>query len=142
MYTPKHFALHELLPPNLYNDLVSQGREGVGWRLMDERILKTLDLLKIKFPKGSITVNNYYWGGDRKWSGLRTPNSPNYSITSQHSYGRAVDCVFSAYSESEVRQYIIDNPDEFPDITGIEDFTGMTWVHIDCRNSDRSIFKG
>lgn len=132
MYVPKHFKLHELLPPELYNELREQ--EGKGWRLFDDRLLRTLDQLKAVFPKGSITINNYFWGGNRRWSGLRTPGSSDYSITSQHSYGRAADCLFSAYDEAEVRQYIISNPDEFLWIKGVE--AGVSWLHIDCRNSD------
>ena len=84
MYKPKHFELYELLPPDLYQALKEQ--EGKGWRLFDDRLLRTLDKLKEVFPKGGITINNYFWGGNRRWSGLRTPGSPYYSITSQHCF--------------------------------------------------------
>ena len=141
MYIPKHFKLHELLPPEVYNNL--EGNEGKGWRLLDDRLLKVLDEMKQVFPKGSITINNYYWGGDRKASGLRVPGSKYYSMTSQHSYGRAADCIFSDYNEAEVRQYFIDNPEQFPWIKGVEDFRGMSWVHIDVRNSpELQVFGG
>lgn len=133
MYIPKHFELHELLPPKLY-DMYKED-QNVGWRLLDERLLITLDSIKEKFPLGSMTVNNYYWGGSRRWSGLRTPNAGKYySVSSQHTYGRAADIVFTQYSEDYVRQYLIDNHEDFPYIKGIED--NVSWVHIDCRNSN------
>ncbi len=141
MYIPKHFKLHELLPPDVYNGI--DGNEGKGWRMLDDRLLKMLEALKEAFPKGSITINNYYWGGDRKASGLRVPGSNYYSITSQHSYGRAADCLFSAYDEADIRKYIINNPKDFPWIKGLEDFHGMDWIHVDVRNSgDMQVFGG
>lgn len=63
---------------------------------MDERLLTTLDRLCTRF--GPITVNNYYWGHEREWSGLRTADSPFYSPFSQHTFGRAADCLFGALS--------------------------------------------
>jgi hypothetical protein len=78
-----------------------------------------------------MVINSYKWGGDRGWSGLRTKNSKYYSPTSQHSLGKAIDAVFSKYDVEEVRQYILDNQEEFPHIGGVE--LGVSWLHIDTR---------
>ncbi len=64
---------------------------------------------------------------------MRTVGSPYYSYTSQHTLFKATDSVFSTYSTDEVRNYILDNPDEFPHIGGVENFLGMSWLHIDIR---------
>ncbi len=125
----KYFALHELLPKELF-----ETNSIDGWKLLDSRILITIDKLKEIFPNGTITINNYFWGGNRNWSGLRTPNSNYYSPTSQHTFGRAIDAKFSEYDEDYIRTYIIEHPKEFPHITGIE--MGISWLHIDCRNED------
>ena len=125
MYRCKHFDIKELVPPHIFEQ-----RGEKAWELLDERALRTLDSLRDKF--GPITVNNWAFGGDRKWSGLRTPESPYYSETSQHSYGRAFDCIFHKKEAEEVRQYLLKNRDEFPAITSIE--LDVSWLHFDCRN--------
>ena len=126
-----HFRIEELVSEELF-DLV---KPDMLWELFDEKLLDSIDALKEKFPNGSMTINNWLWEGDRTQSGLRTKNSKYYSPTSQHSVGKAADCVFSDYETEEVRQYIIDNPRKFPYIKGIE--KDVSWLHIDVRSSDR-----
>jgi hypothetical protein len=130
MYRCEHFAIHELVPPHVY-----QERGERAWELLDERLLVTLDRLRRRF--GSITVNNYHWGRDREWSGLRTKDSPFYSPFSQHTFGRAADCLFSGKTAEEVRQDILNHPDspDFELIGSIE--LGVSWLHFDVRNCDR-----
>jgi len=125
-----HFRIEELVSEELFN-LVKTDKL---WDLFDERLLDTIDALKEKFPEGSMTINNWLWGGDRDQSGLRTKNSKYYSPTSQHSIGKAIDCIFSKYRTDSVRQYIINNPDEFPYIKGIE--LDVSWCHFDVRSRD------
>ena len=80
MYKCEHFAIHELVPPHVFEQ-----RGEKAWELLDDRLLVTLDRLRERY--GSMTVNNYYWGSDREWSGLRTNDSPYYSPYSQHTFG-------------------------------------------------------
>ena len=124
-----YLKLHELLPPFLYENL----DEELGWKLIDDNLIESIDKIKSVFPDGSMMINNYKWGGDRKWSGLRTADSQWYSPTSQHTKGKAIDAVFSAYDVNEVRGYILANPDEFPHIKGIE--MDIAWLHVDTRSS-------
>lgn len=130
MYKCKHFSIHELVPPNVFND-----RKEKAWELLDERLLITLDKLRERY--GSITVNNYYWGKEREWSGLRTPDSPYYSPFSQHTFGRAADCLFANKSAEEVRQEILASPSDpdFELIGSVE--LGVSWLHFDVRNCER-----
>ena len=121
------FKIHELVPLRLYNSV----HEDVLWGMIDDKLIETIDYLKELFPEGSMTINNYMWGGERGWSGLRTKDSSYYSPTSQHSIGKAVDIVFSAYTTDEIRQYILDNPSEFPHVGGIELL--VSWLHLDVR---------
>ena len=133
MYKTKHFKLHELVPQHLYE------KHGEAcWELLDSRALQTIDALRDKF--GSITINNYFWGGTRNWSGVRTEHfyssvEAYLKTRSQHKYGRAFDCIVRDYTAKEVRKYIMDNPDEFPYITFLE--ADISWLHLDCRNCDR-----
>lgn len=130
MYKCKYFVIQELVSPGTYKD-----RGEKAWQLLDDRMLKTLDLLRGKY--GSMTVNNWSYGGNREWSGLRTPDSPYFSKYSQHSYGKAADIIFSDTTAEEVRQAILANPDD-PTFALINSFEENTsWLHIDVRNVTR-----
>ena len=124
----EHFKIHELVPKAMFDTI----HEDVLWGTIDNRLISSIDAIKKKFPKGAMTINNYFWGGDRGWSGLRTTESPWYSPTSQHTLGKAIDAVFSQYDVEEVRSYILSNPSEFPYIKGVE--ADVSWLHIDVRD--------
>lgn len=126
----KYFKAYELVSEQDYKIL----GDNKVFEIFDSNLLSYLDIIKSRFPHGSMTVNNWYWGGDRQWSGLRTPDSPNYNVKSMHSWGKAIDAVFSQYEAEEVRQYIVTNQRLFPRIKGIE--TDISWLHIDVRNRD------
>jgi hypothetical protein len=129
MIKAEYFAIHELVPPATY-----KARGEKAWQLIDPKLIFLIDELRETF--GSATINNYEWGGDRQWSGLRTKDSPYYSAYSQHTFGRAVDMLFKEHTADEVRQAIVKAPDKWlgicPSIT-LED--GVSWLHIDVRNS-------
>jgi len=128
----KYFKIHELVPKKMYEKYGEK-----AWRYVDVRLIESIDKLKEHFNLGTMTINNYFWGGDREWSGIRTPESSYYNYGSQHSYANAFDIVFSHYSAEEVRNYIIDNQHEFPHIKGLE--LGVSWVHLDVRNEDELV---
>lgn len=123
----KHFRLEELVPKELFKKYGEK-----CWDFLDPRLLESIDIIKERFPEGTITINNWVWNGDRNWSGIRTSDSPYYSQSSMHSWGKAVDMIFSKYDPDEVRKDIIDNPDIYPHIKGLE--LDISWVHIDVRN--------
>lgn len=125
MIKSKYFKIHELVPASL-NGIV---HEDLLWNMLDDKLIFSIDAIKNKFNSGTMTINNYKWGGDRGWSGIRTKNSSYYSETSQHSIGKAIDAVFSDYTVKEIRDYILENQDEFPYIGGIE--MGVDWLHVD-----------
>ena len=130
MYKCDHFKIQELVSPGVYKD-----RGDKAWELLDDRLLMTLDKLRERY--GPIIVNNWANGGDRQWSGFRTPGSPFYSKYSQHSFGRAADCLFSRTTAGIVRQDILLKPFDsaFMLIGAIE--LGVSWLHFDVRNCDR-----
>ncbi len=130
MHVCKHFAIHELVPQQVYEE-----RGEKAWELLDDRLLVTLDALRERF--GPMTVNNYFWGGDREWSGLRTPESPYYSPYSQHTFGRAADCLFKDIKADQVRQYILARPSDpnYRYVNSVE--MDVSWLHFDVRNCER-----
>ena len=123
----KYFEIHELVPKHLYENV----HEDLLWSMLDDKLIETIDKIKETFNDGTMTINNYKWGGDREWSGIRTKDSKYYSETSQHSIGKATDSVFSKYTIIEVRNHILNNSNDFPHIGGIE--LGVSWLHIDTR---------
>ena len=133
MYTCEFFQLRELVPQKVF-----ERRGAKAWELLDERLLFAIDRLRGKY--GRMTINNWHWGGDRMWSGLRTPGSPFYSPTSQHSFGRAADILFSDIAAEDVRKDIQANPNspEFDLINAVE--IEVPWLHIDVRNCERILF--
>ena len=132
----KYFKAYELVSNEDYEKM----GDAKVWEIFDSGIIEAIDTIKEHFPHGTITINNWYWGGDRNWSGLRTPHSPDYSLTSMHSYGKAVDAVFSQYTAEEVRSFIVSNQRMFSKIKGIE--TDINWLHIDSRSrEDLKLFK-
>jgi len=126
----KHFKIHELVPKKMYEKYGE-----AAWRYVDPRLVESIDKLKEHFNLGTMTINNYFWGGNREWSGIRTPDSPYYSYGSQHSYGNAFDIVFSNYNAEEVRQYILENQNHFPYIRRLED--KVNWIHLDVANTGK-----
>lgn len=136
MYIPEYFKAHELVPPEIYDKFGER-----SFMFLDDRLLRLCDALREEF--GSATINNYKWGGDRVASGLRSPDSPYYSSTSQHSFGRAVDILFkdcpSDFVRSEIREGVMlpyYDKGEIPSITLEE---GVSWVHIDIRNGKSGV---
>ena len=69
----KYFKIFELVPLHIYK-IYGEG----AWKFIDPRLIEMIDLIKEHFNKGTMAINNYRWGGDRNWSGLRTPKSPYY----------------------------------------------------------------
>lgn len=132
-YKCKHFKIHELVPEHIVRT-----RGEAAWELIDDRLAMTLDALRESLGK-SITVNNYHWGGNRRWSGLRTAGyyaslQAYENSLSQHKYGRAADFIVAGMDANAVREHIYANKHKFPYISFVE--VDITWVHIDVRNCD------
>jgi len=128
MYKCKYFKIQELVPKHVY-----EARGDKAWELLDKDALRMLDGLREAF--GVMTVNNWHIGGERNWSGLRTSDSPYYSPYSQHTFGRAFDCIFTSRTAQQVRQAILNNRDDFPLVMGME--LDTSWLHVDTRNTYR-----
>lgn len=128
MKKAKHFKIHELVPPKTYTRFGEK-----AWWFIDPVLIDLIDAMRDEF--GRATINNYKWGGDRQWSGLRSSDSPWYSPYSQHSFGRAADIIFNDISADDVRKAMTQNPEKWlaiaPSITLEED---VSWVHVDVRN--------
>lgn len=128
MYKPKFFSIKELVPRHVYAD-----RGEAAIELLDSRALQSLDQLRERF--GKIVVNDWAWGGNSQWRGLRTPQCPIGAKYSQHHYGRAFDAILVEYDVQKAREFILKNPDQFPFITFVE--LDTPHLHFDVRNCER-----
>ena len=133
-YKPKYFKPQELFSKKVFAREETKGEQ--IWRLMDYRILWTADRLRERF--GKMTINDWLWGGGLQLRGYRDMMldlfGTDYSMTSQHAFGRAIDYNFESVSVEEVIQDILGDPwkPEYKYITGLE--VDTTWVHNDTRS--------
>ena len=124
-YQPKHFKIQELVPPSTYKELGGQ-----ALLVMDYYLLKTIDSIREWFDQ-PVIINNWLWGGSRKYSGFRPCGCNVGAKYSQHRYGRACDLLVRGMSAEDVRRQIIANSTHFIHVSCVEG--GVEWVHIDCR---------
>ena len=125
-YEPKYFKAYELVPPEVYKVL---GKK--SFLCLDYYILKTIDEVKICFGMKPVIINDWHWGGNKKYRGFRPGNCKVGAKYSQHKFGRAVDLTVKGVSSFDVRTEIINHPFHFTHITAVE--VGISWVHFDVR---------
>lgn len=118
--------LDEYIPRSLYEKYKAFPAILTG--LLDKRLILADQALRDHF--GPVTINNWWMEGPRQYSGLRTTESPDFSPTSQHTFGRASDKLFSLATAEEVREWIRKNWQSLS-IFCIEE--NVNWVHSDCR---------
>jgi len=121
--------LDEYIPEALYREY--EGKESELIKMIDQKLIQSDQKLRDIF--GPVTINNWWMGGMRNWSGLRTSDSPYYLPTSMHSVGKASDKLFKNYDSEEVQEWIKIHWIEIG-ITRME--IGVSWVHTDVKNTD------
>ena len=115
----KYFKPEEVLPKHI--------PKGMLYRVMDSRILEFADFLRGRY--GKIIINDYIFGGNSQYRGLRTIASEYYSPYSQHSFGRAIDCL---PQEATVEEIIDDLRGVYLDFPVTVEL-GVSWLHADVR---------
>lgn len=131
IYTARHFVIQELVSPEVY-----EARGEQSWQLLDVYLVITLDQLRDEF--GPIVVNNWHFGGNFKYSGLRPLTGGVGAQFSQHRFGRAADCKPQAITPQEMHAHILANQAKFPHLRVLEAIEATpSWVHVDVRNHSR-----
>lgn len=139
-YKPRYLRPFEVLPPDTCLSHIPVASWSVlAWGLFDARILWTFDQLRDRF--GPLVVNDWYWregGQGNTQRGFRPPESTVGASYSQHRFGRALDCLPARTTAEEIRADIRNHPEReaYQFITGVE--SGVSWLHVDCRNWDRA----
>lgn len=129
-YRPKYFKLHELFPPDLYAQYKNQPE--YLWRLFDEFVLEALDIVKEFYGMAKVTVNNYYWKGPRKESGLRNPFTKTGAKLSAHKFARAVDFRVEGVKSAQVQADIKAGklPERFYELINCVELDTDGWTHM------------
>ena len=129
-YLPEYFKVEELVPPDLFT---IHGYDSLYF--LDDRILKTLDMLR-DFLETPIIVNDWKNGGLFTQRGYRTAQSIGAKY-SAHRFGKAVDFDVKKLSSDQFRKMVqkgeLDSCLKY--ITRIED--NVSWNHIDCMGLPR-----
>ena len=121
----EYFTIEELVPESVF-DL----RGEKAWQLIDIRLIENADSLREQLDTPLI-INNWHRDGLREASGLRIPGQDHYSLTSQHSSGRALDGVCDIEAD-EIREKIRNREIILPHPATFE--MGVSWLHMDVRN--------
>jgi hypothetical protein len=129
----KNLYLDEYIPKELYLQYEKSPNK-LMW-MLDKRLVDSDQLLRDIF--GPVFINNWWRGGDRQWSGIRTVGSPNFNPTSQHAFGRASDKIFTDADELKIQEYVQKNWWKTLGVTGLE--LGVSWVHTDTRYADKLV---
>lgn len=117
----ENFYLDEYIPKELY---MSTENKTELLSLIDPVLIESDQ--KLRYVFGEITINNWFIGGDRIYSGFRPINCKIGAKGSDHKFGKASDKLFKNATPQEVRKYIKSNYKSLK-ITKIED--DISWVH-------------
>ncbi len=132
IYRPRYFSLQELVSPEVF-----EARGERAWELLDVYALVTLDQLRERF--GKLTVNDWHWGGQLKYGGLRPHGAGPGDPYSQHRYGRAFDPKPKEIAAPTMHAAILAEQDKFPHLRVIEAIEATpSWVHFDTRGHTRA----
>lgn len=124
-----HFFYHEFFSSGIWHNY----NKALLRKLLDPRLIPIMEKVRTKLNR-PVFVNNWKWGGNSMYRGFRPQNSPVGSLYSQHKFGRAVDFKVGGMSADEVRQFILDNEQEYmaAGVTRLESGQDApTWVHVD-----------
>ena len=121
----KYFKVYELVDEATYSLL---GDNAI--KLFNQDLLKDLDQIREDLGR-PITVNTWKNEGDLSQRGFRSQESNVGSKSSQHRTGNAVDFDVEGMNAIDVRTYILENKDLYPNIMRMEAKVG--WVHLDSK---------
>ena len=128
-----NLCLDEYIPMQMYKRYMIAGDKYFGWgdrylellcRKISRQLVESDQKLINQF--GPATINNWWYAGERQWSGLRLTGCGVGTELSDHFQGRASDKIFRDYDSEEVREFIKKRWQDLG-ISIIE--AGTSWVH-------------
>ena len=132
MYRCRHFTLEELLPKQFFEEFYPARGESL-WQIFRPIALVTIDQLRDAY--GKMVINNWKWGGNLQFCGYRPPTCGVGSLLSQHRFANAFDLHPQEVGIDIIREDILNG--QWPTVRGLE--LGVSWLHVDFRNSEKLI---
>jgi hypothetical protein len=140
IYRPQYFTLPELVCPEVFNKFGE-----TAWQFLDDRAVITIDWIRRTLNK-SITINNWYDGGQFDERGLRCIQCKlvhdkcvqGQVYVSPHILGRAYDFDVEGLDAASVRVWLAANKDKLPYPIRLEN--NVSWVHLDTEDTGRKIY--
>jgi hypothetical protein len=126
----ENFFLDEFIDPQTYSE---SGALSIDF--IDRKLIAITQFIRTKTGK-SVTINNWFTGGQFKDSGLRRPDTKTGRPLSQHKIGKAIDVKQAGMNGKAWRKFVEENAKELFNlgVRRIEDETlTPTWLHIDLR---------
>ena len=140
MYKSIHFKIYELVDPHTYG---LYGEK--AWMFFDEETIMMIDGVREFFTELAgrdcpMTINDWYWGGEYEWSGLRTIECKEGADRSFHRLAKGFDLKNDMYEYEHMRIVILANQDNelLQYVKRIEADT-PTWLHVDRANVGKRI---
>ena len=127
----RNFQLWELVPKEIYDRRGAQAIECMDFRIVSA-VDDLRDGLRAEGFDNAFVVNNWKSGGHKTQSGLRVHGQKEFSPTSQHSFGRAIDFTTQTPVKA-IHKHILTNLDKYLNVRFIEIDIG--WCHVDCRDN-------
>lgn len=130
----KYFKIEEFVDKSTYD---KWGDKSIWF--IDPTLLSLMVNLRELFG-ASITINDWLWGGEFQYRGLRPSGTPYHRQYSQHSFGRAVDFDVAGYTAEEARVKIKEWYSH--GLLGTQDISleeKVSWVHLDVRSHGQGI---
>lgn len=142
MYKCQYFSIKELVSPVVYERWGER-----AWMFFDEDVLKELDYIRETFGS-PIVINNWANGGNLKQCGLRSNmdelvKNKKTLYLSFHTMGKAFDLHAGYGNHQKLYElcYSLIKKGKLKKFRRLENFNQTyTWVHIDCANTDFTIF--
>lgn len=130
IYKPKFFSVKELVTPEIYRDFGEDAIIG-----LDPYLLLALDTIRVKLGR-AIVINTWHLEKvvSHRYRGLRPPNTQVGAPNSMHKMGKAFDFDVKGMTTQKVREWIIANRNEIPELKAITRMeSNVSWVHIDSK---------
>lgn len=134
----KYFMLHEVVPRSTLYTWGSRCKE-----FLDPRIPDGLEVIR-EIVGQPVYINNWAWGGNKQYRGLRPFNSSVGASMSQHKFGRAIDFNVRGVHPDEVRKILQAHHKELRKhgwTTLEHGGFAKTWIHIDMRSHGGDTFR-
>ena len=131
MYICKFFKIHELVSPEILNSLGEQK----CWDNIPDIVKFQLDQFREEFytaHKQTLRINDYGFGGSRKYSGVRPVDCPIGASKSKHKEWTTFDLQTWDIEEIESLHEFVESMGDFFNIVRIEKFEHTPlWVHLE-----------